>query len=216
MLSDNHVKYKSLGYLIDRFKRMSPVGKILSNVMDALLHGQLEYSETWEDLRFPANTQKINPATIYPEYDYVLGGLIFRKTATDTTFMVAQLPHGWKEGSDLKPHVHWTKTTSAAGTVFWKLKYKWISIGGTPDALWTELTGYTPSVSDSNTADKHALTALGVIPGTNKKVSDMLILQLSRIHNDANDTYATDARLLEFDIHYQVDGHGSILEYSKD
>ncbi len=37
----------------------------------------------------------------------------------------------------------------------------------------------------------------------------MLIMQLSRIGADELDTYAADARLLEFDFHYEIDRPGS-------
>lgn len=39
---------------------------------------------------------------------------------------------------------------------------------------------------------------------------------MSSIGGDALDTYASDARLLELDIHYQSDGHGSERERAKD
>jgi hypothetical protein len=70
-------------------------------------------------------------------------------------------------------------------------------------------------VSDGNTANQHALTELGVIAATGKQVSDILICQLSRVHDNGADDYGADARLLEFDIHYQVDSRGSPSEFSK-
>jgi NAD(P)H-hydrate repair Nnr-like enzyme with NAD(P)H-hydrate epimerase domain len=43
----------------------------------------------------------------------------------------------------------------------------------------------------------------------------MLLMTLSRVHNNAGDTYAADARLIEFDIHYQVISPGSRQEFVK-
>ena len=43
----------------------------------------------------------------------------------------------------------------------------------------------------------------------------MLLIKLSRIGGDASDTYGADARLLEFDIHYQINTLGSELEFVK-
>jgi hypothetical protein len=43
----------------------------------------------------------------------------------------------------------------------------------------------------------------------------MMHWKLSRIGGDGTDTYTADARLLEFDIHYEVDSMGSSEELVK-
>jgi hypothetical protein len=167
----------------------------------------------WEDMRFPASAFNPPGEVSDPGYDTTNGGFLFDAAGTEVLFMQAQLPHTWKEDTVLKPHVHWQKTTSATGTVYWKLEYKWCPIGEVMDAAFTTLFSTTPAVSDDDTANKHALTALGEISGTGKTISDMLIMKLSRV--GASDTYGADARLIEFDIHYQIDGDGSRQEYIK-
>jgi len=47
-------------------------------------------------------------------------------------------------------------------------------------------------------------------------VSDMLICKLSRLGGDASDTYNNqNARFLEFDIHFEVDGLGTAQQFTK-
>lgn len=99
------------------------------------------------------------------------------------------------------------------------------STGGTEliaedvDVAWTDLGIVTTTIEatpDNNTAWEHLLTELGDIDMTGKTLSDCILFELSRIGGDASDTYGADARLLEFDIHYEIDSFGSNQEYIKD
>ena len=167
----------------------------------------------WDDLRVPVTA--INPPGLEsdPDIDTTYGFALFSGSGTEVLFTAIQLPHSWAEGTVLRPHFHWMKTTSASGTVLWQLDYRWAGIGDIMDGDWTTLSSSTPTVSDDNTAYKHALTALGDLDATGQTLSAMLICKLSRI--GGSDTYAADAALLEFDIHYQVDSPGSQTEYVK-
>lgn len=168
----------------------------------------------WEDLLFPAAA--INPpgGASDPDYDATVGGWLFDATGTELLFIQAQLPHSWAR-TVLKPHVHWQKTTSAAGNVLWRLEYRWARIGEAMDGSWTTLDTTTAIVSDQDTADVHAISAFDEIPRTTEDISDMLLMKFSRIGGDASDTYGADARLLEFDIHYQKNALGSEYEYER-
>ena len=168
----------------------------------------------WEDLRFPATVVRTNPANENPAFDTTIPGRLFRHTATDSVYVIAQLPHAWREGTTLRPHVHWQKTTSAEGGVYWQLSYRWAAIGDLlSDAI--AIGNAVPAVSDADTANVHALTNLGTISGEGKTLSDMLLMTLSRVHNNEADTYGASARLIEFDIHYEVSSPGSRGEFIK-
>lgn len=168
----------------------------------------------WDDLRFPAsNSSSIDG--FQPSVESETGLLLFSATFDRKIGYLAQLPHWWKEGSTIKPHVHWQKTTSEAGNVLWRLGYKWAPIGEVMDASFSILSSATPAVSDADTADVGAITALGDIDATGKTISDMLVMVFSRLGSDALDTYGEDARLLEFDLHIQRDGNGSTEEFTK-
>ena len=171
----------------------------------------------WEDLRFPATA--INPPgqASDPDFDTTNGGWLFAAVGTELLFLIAQLPHAWVTGRDLAPHVHWQKTTSAAGNVVWRLSYKWAPIGAVMDAAFTDVDASTVAAGtpDNDTADEHLITPFTALSGTGKGISDMLVMKLARIGGDAADTYGADARLLEFDIHYEVDSFGSNQEFVK-
>lgn len=171
------------------------------------------YGDKWEDLRFPA--QAINPAgaasapsvddTTYP------GTLLFSSIATNVIAGVAQMPHAWSRGTAVRPHIHWMKTTSAAGGVVWQFSYAVVDIGGTAGA-YSDFAGGTTVVSDGNTANKHALTTFADIDLAGNGESCMILWKIQRKHDDAGDDYGADARLLEFDIHYRTNKRGTATE----
>jgi hypothetical protein len=169
----------------------------------------------WEDLRFPATVLRERPNQENPAFDETTPGRLFRHTDTDSMYAIAQLPHAWREGSQLRPHIHWQKTTSAPGGVYWQIEYKWAPIGEASDANFTPIGSAVPAASDADTANVHALTNLGTISGEGKTLSDMLLIKISRVHDNAADTYGAAARLIEFDIHYQVSSPGSRQEFIK-
>ena len=165
----------------------------------------------WDDMRAPASL--INPAGSIapPSISTGDGSLVFSKGKAISIWF--QLPHSWREGSNIVPHIHWTKTTTEAGYPNFKIKYKWGNVGDVIPAFSSLISG-TLEVSDSNTIDKQALISFGEIPSIGKKISSMICIYLERV-NDASDTYAGDIKLYELDIHYQVDAFGSIQEFIK-
>jgi hypothetical protein len=164
----------------------------------------------WEDLRAPATG--INPAgsVAPPAVNTTDGSLTF--STSDAICVWFQLPHQWKEGTDLHLHIHWSKSTSASGTVNWQTKYKWANIGDTMPAFSSLVSG-TVKISDDDTADQHALLEFPDISGTGKTISSMLCVYL--IRTASGDTYGADANLYEVDVHYECNGIGSKTEYTK-
>lgn len=164
----------------------------------------------WTDLRFPASS--INPAgqeaaaSLETNVDTFPGTLLFSNTTDSIICGVAQLPHEIYLGdnAELRPHIHWSKTSSASGVVIWEFTYRWIGNVGEDAEAWSAADNGTNAVGDADTADRHALTAFSAIPLTGKRESAMLAFRLyRRAGTDANDTYGANARLFELDFHYQ-------------
>ena len=172
------------------------------------------YTDTpWEDLRAPATA--INPPgqVSDPDWDNTNGGWLFDAAGTEILWIIMQLPHSYKEGSNIKPHLHWCPTNTNTGNVLWRMEYKWTNVGETEAGTFSTL-----NVLDAGdgTALKHQIAPFDAITGTGKTLSSMLVLKLSRIGGDGTDTYNADALLREFDIHYETDTPGgSHSEYSK-
>jgi len=171
----------------------------------------------WDDLRTPASVVNLHGAITDPTRDSATGLLLFEPTKTNLVLVFDQMPHAWMESTSIYPHVHWQKTTSAAGNVAWRCRYKKAPIAAVMDAAWTDMGIVTTPVAgtpDINTADYQLITAFGAVNMDDMNISDSILFELSRVGTDAGDTYGADARLLEFDAHYQSNRWGSIEEFA--
>ncbi len=169
----------------------------------------------WEDLRFPATGIAIGGFASAPDIQTDTGLLLFDADAVETVGILAQLPHSWDEGSAIRPHVHWAKTTDAAGDVVWSYRYKWFGFDEVQPA-WSGVIEAT----DINTVDdtqKQIISNFGEITppaGTAQNVSSLIMMQLGRLATDGDDDYGADCVLYEFDLHYQRDALGTTAEFS--
>lgn len=190
-----------------------------SSIRSKLLSGELSVADTvWEDLRFPSQGISILGFATDPDPEATSGLLLFDSASTETLWGVAQLPHAWKEGTTIKPHVHWAKTTSAAGDVYWQLEYETVANGAVAAMDYGTAIGSAAPVAgtpDGDTANECLITALGDIAMTGLEVSCLVFWKLSRVHDNAADDYAADARLIELDFHYEVSSLGSSSEFTK-
>ena len=91
--------------------------KILHTDFSVLIDNVRGDSIVWEDLRVPAQNTRINPTKSEPAFEAWLAGLFAfhfdaANDSTNSLHFAAQLPHAYKEGSDIYPHVHWSPTVS--------------------------------------------------------------------------------------------------------
>ncbi|MFZ4454984.1 MAG: hypothetical protein ACOYOT_02060 [Bacteroidales bacterium] len=186
-------------------------------------------STTWNDL-------VVNPATARNNGGLVPNWTVFVAPNVYTWFFAdgsnnevdfsVQMPHNYKEGSKIYPHVHWS-STSAPGLqrVKWVMDYQWVNFGDNFLPTGTSSV-YGSALAENNsvslTAFQHTITPmnpLGVaqtgIDGTGKKVSSILLCHFYRQGADATDTFSGSAALLSVDFHYEIDSFGSDGQYTK-
>ena len=143
---------------------------------------------------------------------------IFQKN--DEAFASVQMPHNYKEGTDLKVHLHWTPRDRGneenGNTVGWKVDYTVSNINSAFPA------SSTADLSDacSGTDHQHEITSSVTVSGTGLTISHMIMLRIYRTDTGADDTWvgttvAQSPALLEVDFHYQIDDRGSQDETSK-
>ncbi|WP_300098731.1 hypothetical protein [Flavobacterium sp.] len=115
-----------------------------------------------------------------------------------------QLPHNWKDGTTIYPHIHWVPRSSASGNMKWNLDYSWVNIDGTFSAATTS----SVIVNGPFTANKHLLTDLTSgnvgIDATGKTFSSILICRIWRDSSSGTDTYSGDAGGLSMDFHISI------------
>lgn len=176
----------------------------------------------WDDLRIAGSSVRLGVtsptlAAFGPSGD--IRALRFDSGQHDEIYFEIQMPHAWKEGSNIYPHVHWSPVSTTTGNVVWSLDYTWANINGTFGA---PTTMNSDAAAAGGVAWVHKLSTLkdgsgnAYIDGTGKTLSSMIMCRLHRNAGAGSDTLAADVAFLEFDIHFEVDSFGSDEEYIKD
>lgn len=168
----------------------------------------------WDDVRIIPGALVFAGSSDPTLQDWRPGGAgatfkVWKFDSGDEAFFTCQLPHGYKEGSDIYPHVHWTPggrgTTEGTATVGWKIDYSWASVDGVFAASST--VDCTDACKSAN--DQHLISPETAISGAGKTMSSMLVCRVYRDGGTWAGTLANAPALLEVDIHYQLDGLGS-------
>jgi len=166
--------------------------------------------EAWDDLRAPATAIPLRGQSGDPDPDED-GTLLFDDTTAEQISVIYQMPHAW-DSTPIRPHVHWGKTTDAAGDVVWEYRHRIFNNNTIPPAWssWIAATTRSQTIGSDQTC---LVDGFAEIDMTGKIGSCILSTQYRRNPDAAGDTYAADARLWEADIHYRSHGQGSEEEY---
>ncbi len=191
-----------------------PAGNIIGTTVDSEAVPPITQQLVWDDLRFPAQGIQIAGITDPPTVDAttLYGTLLFDEVALHSVSGVAQMPHSWKAGTPIHPHIHWTKTTDDTGFPLWALSYSIANAGEVFPAFGAPSTG-VEAAPDGDTAQQSAIISFPEIDMTGFRESCIVLWGLTRFGGNVSDTYAAPARLLEFDIHYQLEKRGTIQEF---
>ncbi len=143
---------------------------------------------------------------------------MFSSSTEQELYFTVQIPHSYKVGSTLYPHVHWTTAvgTPTGTNVVWGLEYSVVAMGGSfPNTTILTANNIVPIIGTPSGIGQHLITPLGTILGTNLGISTILVCRLYRAVDNASDTFGNEIGLLGFDIHYEKDTQGSRNEYIK-
>ena len=191
-------------------------GKWEKKIANELRQVSVGDSTAWDDLQVPVTAVRLGGASPADEAVYKDGVVLsFDNVLDEYVYFNAQLPHTYKEGTDIEFHLHATPKTSGAGggaeNVKFDLTYSWASIGGTFPSS-SSLTVTRDVQNDS--ADDHILFDVGDIAGDGKGISSMLICSLKR-DVSVGSNYADEFYVVGLDFHFEVDSFGSREEASK-
>jgi hypothetical protein len=166
---------------------------------------------TWEDLVMPLTSTRRGSNNL-PDFDETNVGYLFPSgTTAEKLYLIAQMPHAYKMGSTIYPHVHWSQGNSS-NAVF-NLEYKWTDLAKGDTAGFTTLAMGTTALTYVAGTTMHQLSTnfAGINGSGIHNLSSILAMKLSR--NDT--TYPGDALTYQFDIHYEKDSTGSSAELVK-
>jgi hypothetical protein len=162
----------------------------------------------WDDLVMPLLAGK-QGQTDKPVWDATNGGYLYPQNDTShILYLNAQLPHRWKFGSAVFPHLHWHQAVNQ--TPVFKMDYRWSEIGGAVPAGWTTYT-MSSKVATYTSGTIHQISYGAALSGTGYTMSSILQIKLYRDDN----AYTGNLLATSFDIHYESDTLGSNAEYVK-
>jgi hypothetical protein len=174
--------------------------------------------DVWDDLQTSPYNGKLVPSKEPGLVEFPNGSSTFAygfdPSADKCIFFSIQMPHGYKEGTNIIPHVHWAPMDgSDTGTVVWQLDYSW---SNTSEIFPGSVQIYKKATANTN-AHYQQMTSFDAINGSGKTISSIITMTLCRDADGTNDTdsFAHDAALLSFDVHYRLDTLGSRQELSK-
>lgn len=163
----------------------------------------------YDDIVFEFTPTRVNPTTSRPDFDFTNIGLLFpRNDPSEAIFITVQLPHKWKEGSTIYPHIHVVQARNEQAV--FTMEYKWYNIGEEIPSVWQSYT-MNQYASDYVSGSISQIIFGAGIDGTGKQISSILKIKLFRSDN----VYVGDILADQFDIHILVDGLGSQSQYDK-
>jgi hypothetical protein len=176
----------------------------------------------WNDLMvFPDATTKggSNPPEWGTTFMKNAGGTskgvylwMFAPNQEEELHFTVQIPHNYKEGTDLHPHIHWTTVTGtpSGSNVVWGLEYTVISVAGSfpfTQVLYTN--SLISACNPPSGTGQHLISEFANISGTGLTISSIMVCRLFRATGNASDTFPNVVGFLGFDIHYEQDTQGS-------
>lgn len=165
---------------------------------------------TWEDenigavqLKQGATAPDFSQIGTSGIYTYYFDGV----SRNESVHGIIELPHAYKEGTDISFHVHWFPTTTAIGNVVWQLTYQWTNRNGIISGTTSTTVNCDPVATKGTAYEK--LDSRTTLSGTAKNISSHIIFTLTRLQSDPLDTYAADIGFVACGIHYEKDTLGS-------
>lgn len=178
--------------------------------IDKLETDDLVYTDTyWTDLRVPLSQSKLG-SNLKPDFDQTNVALLFPQNDTaEVIYFITQMPHEWKQQTDIGLHVHWLQ--EAATAVNWVADIKVIQPNEASPGSFTTYNSATGSFSYTS-GTLHQITDLGDVDMS--AVDGVSAIILGKLWRDDNLTTG-DVKAWAIDFHYQVDNPGSTQEYTK-
>lgn len=172
---------------------------------------------TWNDLRIEPNARTGSGTGTAPTFKPSFGttgaggvySYAFAQTAgaLEYLYYTLQTPHDWREGSAVKPHVHFS-SAATSGTV----KFKGTCYGANYTGTFAAFGNWSSTTTLTGAAWKHNIAEGTSIDMTGKAISTIMNCN---IYRKAGDTAAADTHVHYIDYHYETDSLGSDNEYTK-
>ena len=190
---------------------MGTINQTTEKTNYSVLRGEHDTS-SWDDIIIPPSGLSRN--NLAPDRVTFIGSVeapAFSGSTLEQLSGSFEIPHDYKEGSTLRPHIHWAPSTTGIGNVEWQLEYTVACVG---DVFPSSVT--VVAVDAANGIDReHNAVEFGTIDGTGLEIGCMIQFRLFRDGGVGLDTYGSDAFLLSIGVHYEQDSDGSRNTFTK-
>jgi hypothetical protein len=220
----------SLATVSDAGQLYAPTAKIggATHYSEIEADGTLKFNgdaTVWDDIRITPGALDRPGGTDATWKNYTISGSGIGTAGlefeiNDWSSFTIQIPHGYKEGSDIYVHIHWTPGSRGneenGNTVGWKIDYSWAN----RDAVFPTMSTADLSDACDGVDYAHQMTPDVQISGSGKTVSSMLLCNVKRTDTGTDDTWASSSSgalpfLIEIDFHYEIDTVGSRARTTK-
>jgi hypothetical protein len=176
-------------------------------------HGAVILHDEWDDTQQMALALRDVGANVPNLTQYGTSGLYFPQFDIDDLLCFSiQLPHGYREGTSVEPHVHWCGDTVDTDVVKWELNYQWLN----PESDVIAAAATTITCQEAvNTAGITKLTGFPTVAKADAKISSIFAGNIRRIANGTGTEAAGNIFLQFFDLHFRRNTAGSRQEYVK-
>lgn len=184
---------------------------------DNLIMNSIVYSGVqWADLRVPLASAGQNPTT-NPDFETYIGNTMayhFDDTnANERSEIEAQLPHDYKEGTDIEIHGHVSSGgNSNSGNV--EMQVECTEFANFDGGVHANTTIYNGVQALDGTLYQNFEVELGTMSGTGVRISAQAICSVNRNTSVSGDITG-DIPFISVDFHHLIDTPGSKTETSK-
>lgn len=165
----------------------------------------------WDDV-YPLSVDTATGASApsFTVYNGTLRAYEFVGAATLKDLHIGfQLPHSYKEGSSIIPHLHlYIPNDVSGGDIYFQMDYTWTNIDQTGAVTPLTLNGTITRSAGQGIAN-NAVLSFGTISGVGKTISSLLMCRIYRDPTVGQDTFGSSVWLKGADVHFEMDTIGS-------
>jgi hypothetical protein len=168
------------------------------------------FDDEWDDIIIPATSVLTTGPTppdmevFGPTGNIRLPAFAGSGPTTEQAFGSFEIPHSWREGTIVRPHIHWAPRTANAGNVLWQMQ---VSIADASKEFPAEQL--LTATCAAGVQWKHFINEFDPLVMTGLHIGAIIAFRIFRNPGAVADTYADDAFLLSLGVHFQMDRAGS-------
>lgn len=210
-ISDQAQSISGLKTFSDAIKAIgnSKFGEAATNFSEFESDGTLKFNgaaTVWNDIII--QTSNLRPGNTPPTFAAFLSGIFgfrFDAGAADEVHGAFELPHNYKEGTNLVVHCHWSPTTTNTGNIVFGFEYS----HATDSAVFSNASTPTSTPAAApGVINQLSRKDIVTITGTGFKIGDIIAFRFFR-QNGGTDTFTGNAFVHSIGIHYETDTVGS-------